>query len=117
MNDVAKAFENESSCKVIAINGDENRQLMEKYDIKGYPTVKFFPAGDKEHPLDYTGMRELEDVVDFMNDHCGTFRKSDGRLTPEAGVRLDVEQRLKDALSKSGKITDTLVAEFGQSDP
>ena len=98
------------------MNGGENRALMEKYGIKGYPTVKFFPAGDKQNPVDYGGMRELDDVVDYLNDHCGTHRKPDGRLTPEAGVRLEVEERLRDAFTKSGKITDTLAAEFGNTD-
>lgn len=117
IDQVAKAFENEPKCKIIAINGDRERELLERYEIKGYPTVKFFPAPDKAHPIDYSGMRELEDVVDFLNDHCGTFRKPDGRLTPEAGARVDVEGRLRDALPKPGKVSDTLIAEFGKDDP
>ena len=34
--------------------------------IHGFPTIKFFPADDKENPLDYDGERALEDFLAFL---------------------------------------------------
>lgn len=38
-------------------------------DIRGYPTLKLFKAGDKENPVDFTGDRSLESLVAFIKEH------------------------------------------------
>jgi len=37
-----------------------------KYGIRGFPTLKFFTAGNKETPLEYSGDRSLEDLLEFV---------------------------------------------------
>jgi protein disulfide-isomerase A6 len=116
--EVTKIFENESKCKVIAINGDANRDLIEKYKIKGYPNLKFFTAEDKANPVEYNESHELGDLVEFQNNRCGTFRKLDGRLMPEAGVRIDVEEKIVELLNSHLPVdADILAKEFGAEDP
>lgn len=110
-------FESEPDCKVLMLNGDNNHDILKRYDIQGYPTLKFFHASGKDTPLDYPGMRDLEDLVNYLNEQCGTHRKSDGSLTPEAGIRRDVESKLRTLLrSKEGSIEKALVREFGATD-
>jgi hypothetical protein len=41
----------------------EAKPLCEKFSVKSYPTIKFFPAGDK--PFDYKGSRETKDIIQF----------------------------------------------------
>ena len=57
---------------------------LHRYDIQGFPTLKFFPAGSSE-PEPYEGARELESLVDFINSKAGTQRTADGGLLPTAG--------------------------------
>lgn len=57
---------------------------MIRFEIAGYPTLKFFPAGSSEGES-YDGQREVEAMVDFINSKAGTLRNSDGSLKPQAG--------------------------------
>jgi len=39
-------------------------------DVKGFPTIKFFPTNKKELPgVEYKGGRELEDFVKFLDEN------------------------------------------------
>lgn len=35
-------------------------------EIEGYPTIKFYPAGDKEGSIDYDGERKFEDLKNWL---------------------------------------------------
>jgi len=37
------------------------------YQVQGFPTIKFFPAGEKKDILTYEGTRTFEDIVEFVN--------------------------------------------------
>ena len=38
-------------------------------DIKGFPTLLFFPNGKKDSPVKYEGPREVNDFIDFLKEH------------------------------------------------
>ena len=71
----------EIQCIVANIDADDqkNKGIAERYGVKGYPTIKFFPAGSKE-PVDYSGGRTVADFVNFLNEECGTNRAPEGGL-------------------------------------
>lgn len=52
--------------KVAKVNADEHKELSSRFGVKGFPTLKFFPAGQTE-PEDYNGGRDLEDFVSFLS--------------------------------------------------
>ncbi|KAL7266632.1 protein disulfide-isomerase precursor [Rhizina undulata] len=35
-------------------------------EIQGFPTIKLFPAGSKDKPVDYSGSRTIEDLAEFI---------------------------------------------------
>ena len=37
--------------------------------ITGFPTIKLFPAGKKDEPIEYEGSRTVEDLVAFIKEH------------------------------------------------
>jgi protein disulfide-isomerase A6 len=114
---MTKVFENEPNCKVIAINGDVHRDLVEKYKLVGYPTLKFFTAKDKATPIDYSGSHELSKLIEYLNEHCGTFRNTEGRLKAEAGVRTEVEEKIKELFKTNSPVNEEILAkEFGNED-
>ncbi|PGH11222.1 protein disulfide-isomerase domain [Polytolypa hystricis UAMH7299] len=38
-------------------------------EIQGFPTIKLFPAGAKDSPVDYNGSRTIEDLANFIRDN------------------------------------------------
>ncbi|KPI35041.1 Protein disulfide-isomerase [Cyphellophora attinorum] len=38
-------------------------------DISGFPTIKLFPAGAKDSPIEYSGSRTIEDLAKFVKEN------------------------------------------------
>lgn len=51
-----------------------------RYDVSGFPTLKFFPKSNKAGE-EYEGGRDVDDFVAFFNEKCGTSRDGKGQLT------------------------------------
>ena len=87
---LAKAFAGESDVVIAKVDATEEPELASRFEISGYPTLKFFPAGSADAEA-YEGQREVEAMVDFINLRAGTLRNSDGTLKPTAGrvAKLD----------------------------
>jgi protein disulfide-isomerase A6 len=83
---VATTFKSEGSCIVANINADDkkNNALAHKYEVAGFPTLKFFSKDNKE-PEDYDGGRSEADIVAYLNEKCGTQRAVGGGLNDDAG--------------------------------
>lgn len=61
----------------------KNKDLARKYDVSGFPTLKFFSKDNKDHPEDYDGGRTEEDIVAYLNEKCGAQRAVGGGLNDE----------------------------------
>lgn len=48
---------------------DSTANEVEQVSIKGFPTIKFFPAGKKDAPLDYDGDRTVEGFTKWLESH------------------------------------------------
>ena len=53
-------------------------------EISGFPTIKLFPAGSKDSPVDYQGSRTVEDLANFV--------KENGKYKVDAYVANDTEE-------------------------
>jgi len=51
--------------KIGAIDATVHTMLASRYGIKGFPSIKLFPAGPKGAPQDYQGQRESDPIVEF----------------------------------------------------
>ncbi|CAH8462008.1 unnamed protein product [Heterobilharzia americana] len=50
--------------KVGALDSTVHSQMTKKYSIRGFPTIKYFPAGQKtDDPVDYDGARTSDAIV------------------------------------------------------
>jgi len=47
-----------------AVDATAEREVGNKFDVSGYPTLKYLSYGKK--PQDYNGGRKKKDLVDFM---------------------------------------------------
>lgn len=82
---VAQDYAQEPHCVVANLDATESKDIAGKYDVRGYPTIKFFPKGENKTSIDYSGGRSEQDFVTFLNENCGTHRLVGGGLSEEAG--------------------------------
>lgn len=98
---VAAAFKLEDDVVVANLDADTYKDLAEKYGVSGFPTLKFFPKGNKDGE-EYGGGRDLEDFVSFINEKCGTSRDGKGQLTSTAGIVASLDALVKEFVAASG---------------
>lgn len=53
----------EGKVKLGAVDATVHTGIGNRYQIKGYPTIKYFAAGVKSSPVDYDGGRTASDIV------------------------------------------------------
>lgn len=95
---VASVFNLDEHVVIANLDADQHKDLAEKYGVSGYPTLKFFPKGNKAGE-DYEGGRELDDFVNFINEKTGTNRDSKGQLSSQAGVVETLDALVKEFLA------------------
>jgi len=76
--------------KVAKIDATQNKELAARFGVNGYPTIKFFPAGNKDDSsaMDYNGPRSEAGMADWAREQTsssGTFEvmKLDSQETYE----------------------------------
>lgn len=72
--------------------------LAQKYGVKGYPTIKVFPAGKKNKAKDYQGPREAGGIVDFA------LQLLEESGIPPATPQLTSQSVLEDSCGGQGRI-------------
>lgn len=101
---VANIFAGDSEVLIAKVDATEEEELAQKFEVRGYPTIKFFPGGANALE-DYQGGREVEDFVEFLNNRAGTQRNADGSLKSTAGRIAALDDAIKAA---SFEVTATL---------
>jgi len=99
---LATAFKNDPNVIIANVDADKHKDLGSRYGVSGFPTLKFFPKGNKEGKL-YSGARELVDLVKYVNDEAKTRRTVDGRLDESAGRHASLDELAKEFSSTPGK--------------
>ena len=61
---------------IAEVNADEDRELSQRFEIKGYHTLKFFPAENPQEPILYKGERSAAALVEWVNEKLGIFSLS-----------------------------------------
>jgi protein disulfide-isomerase A1 len=67
--------------------------------IQGFPTIKLFPAGSKDAPVEYSGSRSIEDLAEFI--------KTKGKYQVDAVEELNKPQEEASSSSSSAAPTQT----------
>jgi len=83
---VAKAFANEQNVVVAKLDSDKYRDVASRFGVQGYPTLKFFPAGENKEAQEYSSGRDVDSFISFLNQKAGTSRSADGSLAESAGL-------------------------------
>jgi protein disulfide-isomerase A6 len=64
------ATELKGEIKVAKVDATQNSGLAGRFDVKGYPSIKFFPAGPKSDSsaIDYSGQRETSSMASWARE-------------------------------------------------
>jgi len=82
---VADSFVGVDGVVVAKVDADEHKTLAGRYDVKGFPTLKWFPKGSKTAE-DYQGSRSIEDITTFIENKAGV--KSKAPKKPASAVTI-----------------------------
>ncbi|KAL3899534.1 MAG: hypothetical protein SGCHY_001968 [Lobulomycetales sp.] len=74
--ELADAFSYSKSVVIAKIDADKEREIGQKFGVKGFPTLKWFPEGETSTPIDYTGGRELDDLAAYVTKQTGVKSKT-----------------------------------------
>lgn len=78
---VADSFLKLSSQAIVAsVDADEHKSLAGRFEVRGFPTLLWFPAGSQT-PEKYSGGRSAADIVSFINEKSGTNARVTGPKT------------------------------------
>jgi protein disulfide-isomerase-like protein len=77
--EVAKSLEGESSVVVANVDADKYRELGSRFDVQGFPTLKWFPKGNKKGE-EYSGGRTAAEFMSFFQQKSGVKRTVGGGM-------------------------------------
>jgi len=63
--------ETNGQARLAMVDVTEEKELAERYDIQGFPTLKYFRNGDVDDYIDYDGGRVERDIVAYMKKKTG----------------------------------------------
>jgi protein disulfide-isomerase A1 len=67
-----------SSTNIIIAKMDSTANEVDGVSVQGFPTIKFWPAGDKKNPIDFDGDRTVEGFTKFLEKNAAAnFVKKD----------------------------------------
>jgi protein disulfide-isomerase A6 len=83
---VGESFAKFKDVVIAKVDADQHKDLGSRFDVHGFPTLKYFPKGSST-PESYEGGRSAEDIINFINGKAGTNAKV--KKAPSAVVELD----------------------------
>jgi len=68
-DELGEKFANVNSVVIAKMDATANEVDHPEVNVQGFPTILFFPAGEK-HAVSYDGSRDLDGFVDFLKDNA-----------------------------------------------
>jgi len=62
---------------IVIAKMDSTANEVAEVSIQGFPTIKFWKAGSKSAPMDYSGERDLKGFMEFLEKNASGFVKEE----------------------------------------
>jgi len=82
---LANIFAADADVVIAKIDADNHKEVAGRFDVSGFPTLKWFGKDNKQDPTPYESGRDIPSFVEFINNKAGTQRRPDGKLSDMAG--------------------------------
>jgi len=97
---LGQAFGNEENVVIAKYDADQHKGKGGNYGVTGFPTLIWFPKGNKEGERFEEG-RDLTSLVDFVNTKAGTSRQTNGLPDANAGRIANLDALAQKFVSSS----------------
>jgi len=98
-------FQPEDDIRIAAFDATTSADIVSRYGIKGYPTIKYFAKGSKlSAPEEYQGGRQAEGIISWINQKVGSARRL--KSTPSNVQALTTDTFEKVALGAKGALVE-----------
>jgi protein disulfide-isomerase A6 len=94
------------------VNADDHQSIGERFQVRGFPTIKWFPRARPSDPLDYNSARTAEAMLDFIKKQI-EFDNSFAVVAPLSDIaikftegEIDAAAALKEAKDAVAKLDD-----------
>ncbi|XP_064819555.1 uncharacterized protein LOC135537291, partial [Oncorhynchus masou masou] len=57
--------------RLAKVDAAEEKELAEEFDVGSFPTIKLFTDGDRNNPIDFTGKRTVQGIVQWLKRRSG----------------------------------------------
>ena len=93
-------------------------------EIRGFPTIKLYPAGKKNAPVEYSGDRSIESLIQFIKDK-GTHGIAASVMDPvqvqeqgqAAPAATPTAEGVKEKVAKAAeKVADAVMGDAGHDE-
>jgi len=64
------AVELKGQSNIVLAKCDATLNEVPGVNIRGFPTIKFYPGNDKKNPVDYDGDRDTAGIVKYLKEHA-----------------------------------------------
>ncbi|XP_029006906.1 protein disulfide-isomerase A2 [Betta splendens] len=61
----------ETGMRLAKVDAIEEKELADEFDVDGFPTLKVFINGERKQPVDFTGKRTVEGIIQWMKRRAG----------------------------------------------
>jgi len=85
---LGESFKGHDSVVIAKVDATENDTPV---DIKGFPTILFYPADDKQNPLTYEGDRTEQAMAQFVRENAATL-KGAAASTPKKDAKASHDE-------------------------
>lgn len=66
-----KLKKEESTMRLAKVDATVERELAEEFEVGGFPTLKLFISGDRKQPVDFTGKRSTDGIIQWLKRRAG----------------------------------------------
>jgi protein disulfide-isomerase A6 len=72
---IADSFAGVKGVVVASVDADEHKSLGGRFEVKGFPTLKWFPKGSST-PEEYNSARSIEEITQYIENKAGVRSKA-----------------------------------------
>ncbi|KAG8985799.1 hypothetical protein FRB90_004456 [Tulasnella sp. 427] len=96
---------------VVDAHASQNARLREQHGVNAYPTLKFFPKGNKAEPIKYDGYNWEDKLMAFINEQTGLHRAPGGLLDDVVGRVASLDTLAQSLFAAPANTRDSIYAE------